>query len=89
MTIGILGLSSCGGGEQNSTSMAEQPPPAIPVKEFFKNPEKASFRISPDGQYISYRAPWNDRMNVFVQKMGGSDPVQVTHDTIRDVGGYF
>jgi dipeptidyl aminopeptidase/acylaminoacyl peptidase len=63
--------------------------PTVPMKDFFKNPEKASFRISPDGQYISYRAPWKNRMNVFVQKVGSDAAVQVTRDTIRDVGGYF
>ncbi|MCB0769890.1 MAG: S9 family peptidase, partial [Flavobacteriales bacterium] len=50
---------------------------------------KASFRISPDGKYISYRAPWKNRMNVFVQKVGEPTSIQVTRDTIRDVGGYF
>ncbi|MBK7383601.1 MAG: S9 family peptidase [Flavobacteriales bacterium] len=59
------------------------------MKDFFKNPEKASFQISPNGQYMSYRAPWHNRMNVFVQKMGDSTATQVTHDTIRDIGGYF
>ena len=38
---------------------------------------------------MSYRAPWKNRMNIFVQKIGGTEPVQVTQDTIRDVGGYF
>jgi dipeptidyl aminopeptidase/acylaminoacyl peptidase len=69
--------------------MAEAPPPTIAMKDFFKNPEKASFRISPDGRYISYRAPWNSRMNIFVQPVGGGEAVQVTRDTVRDVGGYF
>ena len=69
--------------------MAEAPPPTIEMKDFFKNPEKASFRISPDGQYMSYRAPWKNRMNIFVQKMGATEATQVTHDTIRDIGGYF
>jgi hypothetical protein len=32
-------------------------PPTITVKDFFKNPEKAGFRISPDGNFFSYRAP--------------------------------
>ncbi len=69
--------------------MADAPPPRVDMKDFFKNPEKASFRISPDGKYISYRAPWNNRMNIFVQERGSAEPVQVTHDTIRDIGGYF
>lgn len=64
-------------------------PPIIEVKDFFKNPDKAGFQISPDGNYISYRAPWNKRMNVFVQKMGGGEAVRVTADTTRDIPGYF
>ena len=51
------------------------------MKDFFKNPEKASFRISPDGKYISYRAPWKNRMNIFVQKVGETsrDPSNARH----------
>ena len=59
------------------------------MKDFFKNPEKASFQISPDGNYMSYRAPWKNRMNIFVKKMGEPEAVQVTTDTVRDIGGYF
>ena len=36
------------------------------IQVFFKNPEKAGFQISPDGNYMSYRAPWKSRMNIFV-----------------------
>ncbi len=59
------------------------------MEDFFKNPEKASFRISPDGQYVSYRAPWKSRMNIFVQPVAGGEAVQATRDTVRDIGGYF
>ena len=83
----LLMLAAC--GEQAPPPMAEAPAPRIAMRELFKNPEKASFRISPDGAYISYRAPWKNRMNIFVQPRGGGEAVQVTHDTIRDVGGYF
>lgn len=82
----MISLNSCGDSAQ---PMAEAPPPRVDMKDLFKNPEKASFRISPDGKYISYRAPWKNRMNIFVQARGSSDAVQVTRDTIRDVGGYF
>jgi len=78
-------FTACGG----DAPVAEAPPPVIPVEDFFRNPEMASFRISPDGTHISYRAPWKNRMNIFVRKMGATEAVQVTRDTIRDVGGYF
>ncbi|MBK8498533.1 MAG: S9 family peptidase [Flavobacteriales bacterium] len=86
MIVGIALLASCGGGEEK---IAQAPPPVIDMKDFFKNPEKASFQISPDGNYMSWRAPWKNRMNIFVQKMGDTAPVQVTQDTVRDIGGYF
>lgn len=86
---GIVLASACGTAEKPPTTEAVQAPPRIPVAEFFRNPEKASFRISPDGNYFSYRAPWNGRMNIFVQPAAGGEPVQVTQDTVRDIGGYF
>ncbi|MFZ1333045.1 MAG: S9 family peptidase [Flavobacteriales bacterium] len=91
MAVTATMLVSCGTGTPDKTveKPMEAPPAEIAVNDFFKNPEKASFRISPNGEYFSYRAPWKNRMNVFVQKIGEDTPTQVTHDTIRDVGGYF
>jgi hypothetical protein len=42
----------------------------IPMEDFFRNPEKTDFKISPDGQYLAYLAPWERRLNVHVQKFG-------------------
>src|SRR5690606_672941 len=84
---GLTMLTACGdSAEKETASSAMTPPAELPMKDFFKNPEKASFRISPNGKYISYRAPWNSRMNIFVQSIGDSTATQVTHDTIRDIG---
>ncbi|MBK9274323.1 MAG: S9 family peptidase [Flavobacteriales bacterium] len=87
---GLL-LASCGDADQPAgrSTAAVQPPPVIDMKLFFKNPEKAGFQISPDGSHFSYRAPWKNRMNLFVQRIGDSVATQVTHDTVRDIGGYF
>lgn len=50
-----------------------QPPvkkvPPIATEDFFKDPEKVGFRISPNGEMIIYRGPHMGRMNVFVQKL--------------------
>ncbi|HRH70762.1 MAG TPA: S9 family peptidase [Flavobacteriales bacterium] len=89
LVTGTVILSSCGSAEQEEKATAGTPPPTVDMKDFFKNPEKSSFNISPDGQYISYLAPWKGRMNIVVQKVGSPETVQVTKDTIRDIGGYF
>jgi len=61
----------------------------IPVREFFKNPEKSGFDLSPDGQYISFMAPYQDRMNIHVQKIGEAETKRITSVTERDIAGYF
>ncbi|WP_372755531.1 prolyl oligopeptidase family serine peptidase [Labilibaculum sp.] len=64
-------------------------PPKIALEDFFKNPEKTSYQISPEGTKFSYRAPYQDRMNVFVQEIGQDEAVQITFETDRDIAGYF
>ena len=63
--------------------------PLIPMKDFFRNAEKRSYQISPDGDYLSYMQPVNARMNVFIQKIGEEKVTQVTFATERDIAGYF
>ncbi|HEY9115810.1 MAG TPA: S9 family peptidase [Bacteroidales bacterium] len=61
----------------------------IPLEDFFKNPEKTAYQISPDGNYYSYMAPYENRMNVFIQKRGTDEAIQLTSETDRDIAGYF
>ena len=88
LIAGIALLAACGQPEKKAEVKLE-PPPTIPMQDFFKNPEKSGFRISPDGQYFAFRAPWKNRMNIFVQKVGDTSATQVTADTVRDISGYF
>jgi Tol biopolymer transport system component len=67
----------------------ETPAPLIDMKSFFKNGIKSSFRISPDGNYYSYRADYKGKMNIFVQKVNDTVAVRVTNDTLRSIGNYF
>jgi dipeptidyl aminopeptidase/acylaminoacyl peptidase len=67
----------------------EVPAPLLDLKTFFKNGEKSTFRISPDGNYFSYRADYKGKMNIYVQKANDSTAVRVTSDTSRSIGGYF
>lgn len=59
------------------------------VEDFFRNPEKSSYQISPDGNSISYLAPVNSRMNIFVRAVDADHATQITHETDRDIAGYF
>ena len=43
----------------------------IPLRDFFKNPEKVAFQVSPDGKSISFMQSYQRRMNVFVQPRAG------------------
>lgn len=61
----------------------------VPLEDFFKKPEKSGFQISPDGKFYSYLAPFEDRMNIFVQRIGTDKIIQVTQVTDRDISGYF
>lgn len=63
--------------------------PKIPMEDFFKNPEKAAFQLSPDGLYFSFTAPYKGRMNIFVQKIGSADTIRITSETDRDIRSYF
>jgi len=69
--------------------LAAQPAKIIPMRDFFRNPEKAYFQISPDGNYISFTQPYESRMNVFVQKRGTDEIKRVTSITDRDISEYF
>ncbi|MDK2908641.1 MAG: hypothetical protein PWR20_208 [Bacteroidales bacterium] len=63
--------------------------PLLPLKDFFRNPEKTSYRISPDGKYYSWLAPYENRLNIFVQAIGSDSSIRLTSETDRDIAGYF
>jgi len=59
------------------------------VEEFFRNPEKTNFLLSPDGEYYAYMAPYRDRLNIFVQEIGKENAIRLTSDTARSISDYF
>ena len=66
----------------------EKQVPRIPVEDFFKNPEKIAFSISPDGQFISYLQPYQNRLNIFVQTVDGNHVIRLTSDTSQNIAYY-
>ncbi len=86
----LLWFGSCESqeGSQGDDYTAESTPPEIPMEDFFKNPETFRYRISPDGSYLSWLAPWNGRQNIHVKKIGTEEVSRITADTSRDIRIY-
>ncbi len=84
-------ITSCQSNTQEESKQEEKvkPAPLLDIKLFFKNGNKASFKISPDGNYFSYRSDYKGFMNIFVQKATDTVGIRVTNDTIRSIGNYF
>lgn len=63
--------------------------PLVSRKALFGNPDKAMVRISPDGKYLTYLAPLNNVLNLWVQRLGSEEPATpLTHDTGRGIQAY-
>jgi dipeptidyl aminopeptidase/acylaminoacyl peptidase len=80
-------------GADALTTQANKPANYIPMRDFFKNPEKTDFQVSPKGTHISFLQPWNQRLNVFTQKLSKDrqpegEVTQVTFVKDRDIADY-
>ena len=64
--------------------------PLIPREVLFGNPVKAAGQISPNGQWLSWMAPWNGVLNVFVAPAGDPNTAKrLTSITDRPPASYF
>ena len=61
----------------------------VPLEVLLGHPERAAPQISPDGTRLSYIAPLDGVLNVFVGYVGADDQQPVTHDTERGIQGYL
>jgi dipeptidyl aminopeptidase/acylaminoacyl peptidase len=88
--LGCL-AASCG----REKAVAPVPPvaeaPLIPRVALFGNPERAQARISPKGDQISFLAPLDGYLNVFVAPVGVrlSEARPVTRDASRGIRKHF
>ena len=65
---------------------SDESPTLIPRRVFFGNPDKASPQVSPDGTHISFLAPVDGVLNVWVAPADDiSSARPVTHDTGRGI----
>ena len=70
-----------------AASAADDAP--IPVRDFFRHPERSNFRISPDGKTLAFLQPYERRMNIYVQPIAGGEPKRLTNETARDIPDHF
>jgi dipeptidyl aminopeptidase/acylaminoacyl peptidase len=73
-------------------------PPELPLRDFFRNPERAYFRLSEDGRWLGFMQPAagepgaTPRRNIFVQRLEAGRPVgeprQLTRETARDIAQF-
>ena len=60
----------------------------IPLEDFFRKPERARPRLSPDGRSIAYLAPFKRRLNLFVRELPDGEEKRLTEATERDLTGF-
>ncbi len=80
LSVLIVALCACNNNRANR----------IPIVDFFKTAEKSTFRISPDGKYVSYLKPYKDKQNLFIRSLADGTERMATSFTDYAVrGDYF
>jgi dipeptidyl aminopeptidase/acylaminoacyl peptidase len=65
-------------------------PDLIPRSILFGNPERTNVKLSPDGKHLSWLAPKDGVLNVFVAPVGKLDQARaVTAEATRPIRSYF
>ena len=85
---GVAGANAM--NESASMTGTTQAAPLIEREALFGNPTKAAGQISPDGKWISWLAPSNDVLNVWMAPADNLDAAKVmTKATDRPIRQYF
>jgi len=88
-------LAACGEKPTDSAPPAADETAAGPVKliprdVLFGNPDRTVARISPDGAHVSWLAPQDGVMNIWVAPIDDTaNPKLITNDTYRGIRSYF
>lgn len=61
----------------------------LSLEDYFRNPQQTAYQLSPDGQYVSYLAPYKDRLNIFVRPIDSDEAIRLTDETERSIAGYM
>jgi len=88
IVLSILFLFSGCNGESSQT-VAQMDDALIPREVLFGNPDKTRVQLSPDGSKISYLAPANGVLNVWVGPADNTEAAMpITNDTERGIRFY-
>lgn len=60
----------------------------IPINDFFKSQDRATYRLSPDGKSISYLKLQGKKQNLFVEDLASGSVVQLTKLKEKNIGFY-
>ena len=89
-------LSGCARDDRKAKARGGADAPAaadvqlIPRKLIFGNPDRANVQISPDGRHVSFVAPRDGVMNVYVAPADDvANATPVTNDRTRGITNYF
>lgn len=100
LTAALVLLAGCAATSPRAVSLAgaEPVPPLIPMRDFFRDAERGSYRLSADGRMLGFMQPAagadgnTKRLNLFVQPLQGGklagEPKQLTFETARDIADY-
>jgi dipeptidyl aminopeptidase/acylaminoacyl peptidase len=89
-TTAPMGTPPFAGGKLASQAGGTTSISLIPRQILFGNPDRAALRISPDGRQLSFLAPLNGVLNVWVAPVGDIGAAKpVTRDTGRGIHTYF
>jgi dipeptidyl aminopeptidase/acylaminoacyl peptidase len=72
-----------------NSAKSAKPSRKIPLRDFFRNPEKNNYLISPSGKKISFLAPHEGRMNIFISETGSDRSERITDVKDRDIMAYY
>lgn len=80
VATGVIGqFVSCGGNDH-----------VIPAADFFSEPEKTSFQLSPNGEYLAYLGQYNGQKNIFMIHLDeGSREQRITSETELGIQSFF
>jgi dipeptidyl aminopeptidase/acylaminoacyl peptidase len=69
-------------------AQSQQGASEIPLRDFFRNPQTTNYQLSPDGRYIAYTSPYQNRLNIHVRGIRETTGRRLTAITDRDIRVY-